>query len=198
MQEEYKGYLIRIDQDETADDPRKMYDHLGTMACAHRKYELGDEKAPWSSKEEAVEFFRKEEAVWLPLFLFDHSGLRISTSDEWFRAWDPQGWDWGLVGWIYAPKAKILKEFQRKKMSQKLVRRALEVLESEVETYDTWLSGAVVQWTVEDSEGEFVDGVCGYYSNEHCLQDARLAVDALVQEQMGQKKNHENMMEVCR
>jgi len=194
----YEGYRIRIEQDETAEDPRKMYPHLGVMACAHRRYELGDEKAAWESKEEARKFFHKEGAVWLPLYLFDHSGLRISTSDGMFRAWDSHGWDWGLVGFIYATRARILEEFSRKHMSQKLAARAREVLESEVETYDVWLNGNVLAYTVEDTEGEFVEGVAGYYSLEHCEQDAKLTVDALVTKQIAKKQQEENLMEVCR
>lgn len=34
----------------------------------------------------------------MPLYLFDHSGISVSTSDASFRMADSAGWDWGLAG----------------------------------------------------------------------------------------------------
>lgn len=41
---EHNGYTIKIIQDEDASNPRKEFDHAATMACWHRRYDLGDEQ----------------------------------------------------------------------------------------------------------------------------------------------------------
>ena len=42
-EQEYKGYIIKIYQDDTSEDsPREDRDNLGTMVCTHRRYNLGD------------------------------------------------------------------------------------------------------------------------------------------------------------
>ena len=70
---------------------------LGTMVCWHRRYALGDAHH-YSDPQAFSREVTARTAVILPLYLFDHSGLTISTSSGAFRACDPAGWDWGQVG----------------------------------------------------------------------------------------------------
>ena len=39
----HNGYTVKLYQDEDACNPRKEFDHAGTMVCWHRSYDLGDE-----------------------------------------------------------------------------------------------------------------------------------------------------------
>lgn len=41
---DYRGHKINVHYDPDAFDPRKEYDNVGTMACWHSRYNLGDEK----------------------------------------------------------------------------------------------------------------------------------------------------------
>ena len=85
-------------------------DNLGTMVCFHRRYELGhphnyrsEDYGGWNEVREAI-IKDHDVAVILPLFLFDHSGITLSTTADQFRACDSAGWDWGCVGFVYASK----------------------------------------------------------------------------------------------
>jgi hypothetical protein len=69
----------------------------------------------------------------LPLYLLDHSGITISTSD--FR----DKWDSGQVGWTYASKADITKEYGDN--SPESLERAERLLKAEVESYDCYIRG---------------------------------------------------------
>jgi len=96
-----------IFQDEVF-NPREEY-NIGTMVCKHRRYNLGDEQAEnienYSSWEEWFENeIGIENMVYLPLYLFNHSGLSINTTG--FNC----KWDSEQVGWIYAPKTKFINE----------------------------------------------------------------------------------------
>lgn len=73
----------------------------------------------------------------LPLYLFDHSGLRISTQD--MTKWPDGRWDAGQVGWVYADRASILDKYG--KCSSKEMKQAEALLSAEVELYDKYLSG---------------------------------------------------------
>jgi hypothetical protein len=40
--EEYKGYTIKVEYDEDAQNPRTEWDNVGVMCCWHSRYDLGD------------------------------------------------------------------------------------------------------------------------------------------------------------
>ncbi len=83
-------------------------------------------------------------AVILPLYLYDHSGITISTSS--FN--DP--WDSGQVGWIYVLNDAIKKEFCVAEITDEIRQKAIDILKNEVETYDTYLRGDVYGYVLEE------------------------------------------------
>ena len=114
--------------------------------------------------------------VTLPLYLYDHGGITISTG--------PFGcpWDSGQVGFIYASHKQIRDHFGWKRLNKSRIERAYEVLKGEVETYDTFLRGDVWGFVVKkeafnplDEEWvtveEDVDSCWGFYGH---LGDPRL------------------------
>jgi len=137
-------YKIKIEQDTDPINPRTDYDNFGEMICFHRRYILGDEHDykhedydGWNALYNAL---RKEEdpaEVVLPLYLYDHSSITISTGP--FSC----PWDSGQIGFIIARRSKILREFSRKRISPELRDRARQILEGEVKTYDQYLTGDV-------------------------------------------------------
>jgi len=95
---EYKGYSIRIEPDDSAESPRTSCDNLGHMVCWHRRYSLGD-KHEFKEPADFREFLNGQEGViYLPRFLYDHSGITMSTGP--FSC----PWDSGQVGFIYATR----------------------------------------------------------------------------------------------
>ena len=160
-EEEYKGYSIKLFQDENAESPRK-WDNLGTMICFHPNYDLGDKHN--MTPEELIELVKRKDVLAFPLALLDHSGLWMKVGTSWDV--DPGGWDTSRVGLIYVTHDDIRKEYGVKCITKKILESAERSLRSEVEVYSDYLEGNVVGWVVEDKNGEWVESVWGFYGKE--------------------------------
>lgn len=164
LEEKYKGYVIKICVDENALDPREWDDCFGKMVCFHRRYDLGDKHL--SSKlslKDLNAIIAEPNVVFLPLYLLDHSGLWMNTGGFWHV--DPQGWDWGLVGAIYADAEAIFKEFGSTDLTDEIRQKAKQILQNEVDTYNKFLCGEVFGYVIEGPDGEFVDSCWGFYED---------------------------------
>lgn len=124
-------YILKVEQDECAEDPRN-WDNVCTMACFCRRYGLGD-KHNYDNADEFFEYILhniccmeyevfeelstrekyklacESDKIYIKeLNLYDHSGLTISTSCDY-----PYNdyWDAGCVGWIYVSKERAMEEW---------------------------------------------------------------------------------------
>lgn len=144
--------------------PRE-WSNLGTMACWHRHYSLGDVQPrvdPHIYRE------RLEEHLVLPLYLLDHSGITMSTTP--FSC----PWDSGQVGYIHVSHARIAEEYGD--LSPESIERARRALVAEVAAYDTYLRGEVYGYRVDevlvDEDGEVlkvlaeVDSCWGFFHSD--------------------------------
>ena len=110
---------LRIVQDGDVESPRTSCDNLGTMICFHNRYNLGDKHEYSSSSfnnwNELKEQIKKDHdiAVILPLYLYDHSGITIST--EPFSC----NWDSGQIGWAFVSKETVRKELDYKRIPKR-------------------------------------------------------------------------------
>lgn len=127
-------------------NPRVENDNIGTMWCWHRSYDLGDsdrnkyassEFSGWSEMKEAIMKDINPVAI-LPLYLYDHSGITMSTRP--FSC----PWDSGQVGFIFFPREN-LEVFGYKIACKSAVKKAIALLESEVREYDRYLTGEAEQ-----------------------------------------------------
>lgn len=126
--------FLDIHHDENAGNPRKEWDNLGTMLCMkHRNYELGDEQLNADQLNELSADILSSGGYLLSLYLMDHSGLSISTSD--FNC----QWDSGPCGFIYVTQEKLEKE----RLADRSREDICQYLENEVKTYDQYLKGEV-------------------------------------------------------
>lgn len=141
--------LIITQSDSDFIDSRSC-DNLGVMFCFHNRYNLGDSKIETSDSfsgwAEIEKYLIKEKNAVLisPLYLYDHSGLRIKIGS--FNGLLPQGhaeFDSGQIGFIYTTKERIKEWFDIKKVTKKALQKAENLLKSEVEIYDKELSGDV-------------------------------------------------------
>jgi len=122
-------------------NPRTDFDSpYGTMACFHRRYELGDKGHGLNADhfedwDEIREFILNElkAIICMPLYLYDHSGLTISTKP--FSC----GWDSGQVGFIYVTQAQAA-EYGVPATVEGL-ENLLNGLLGAVEEYDCYLRG---------------------------------------------------------
>lgn len=160
--------VLKIIQEKYPESPRN-WNNVGIMLCVHSRYSLGD-KYDFSSGEELEEYLAEQEPiVSLPLYLLDHSGLRMSTGS--FR--DP--WDSGQIGYIYATKEKVLYEWGSSEVTEEIKKKALRQLEGEVEVYNDYISGNVFGYELvkpckceacgNDHE-EYLDSVWGFYGDD--------------------------------
>jgi hypothetical protein len=138
------------------------------MVCFHRRYRLGDTHSFHAEdfNEEMITDITDKGGVVLPLYLYDHSGITISTSP--FSC----PWDSGQVGFIYVTADSIRKEYSVKRISKKTRELATSCLEQEVKTYDEYLTGQVYGFIVEDEEGNYLDSCWGFYGLEYCREQA--------------------------
>lgn len=170
-------YFATIDPDEFAENPRKEWDHLGTFVYSmHAAYQLGDEGV------DPEEWEAPADSVVLPVYLLDHSGLRLST--ERF-ACDPQGWDSGLYGYIYMTRQKAREE------GFETDAQIIRCLRSEIEEMDQYVSGDVYIVSIfevpEDKEPEDVclhcaktiDCCCGFYGYGYAVESAKDTMNSL-------------------
>lgn len=156
---------IRIMQDDMGNSPRE-WDNLGTMVCFHNRYELGD-KHEFKDPEEFESKCGSGLLITLSLYLYDHSGISMSTGREYpFNC----PWDSGQVGWIYCTMKDIIKEYG--KATQEEVDRARAAMQAEVEVYNQFLTGDVYGFVIEkfhkcdecgNEEWESVDSCWGFY-----------------------------------
>lgn len=172
VNETRKGnYITRTYYDESPDNPRH-WDNLTTMLCFHNRYSLGDKNhyksdmfGGWEDMKSKLIDTEDVHTI-LPLYLYDHSGITISTS--------PFGckFDSGQVGWIFITNRTIKEEgIDESKVE--------EYLKSDVETYDQFIRGEVYGYRVfkvtECSLGhqhkEELDSCWGHYGEDECMKE---------------------------
>jgi hypothetical protein len=193
----YKGYDINIYPDDMAESPRE-WDNLGHIVCFHRRYDLGDKHDlttdMFEGREEMERYLikKKKAIIIAPLFLYDHSVLRIKIGS--FYGLLPQGhaeFDSGQIGFIYATEEDIRKEYGVKKITKKLKERVRELLENEVKIYDNYIRGYVFAFIVE-KDGEVIDSCGGYFGDiekSGLLDEAHNNIERHIKETL---KKHSN------
>lgn len=138
------------------------------MVCFHSRYDLGDDHDidhndydGFDEMEEAI--MRDEKPLVIePLYLYDHSGITISTEPFGCR------WDSGQVGFVYITQENIdsygLVIGGEETWNDYLQRLSLR-LRNEVKIYDDYISGEVYHYMIEDEDGDVVDSCGGFYGS---------------------------------
>ncbi len=187
----YKGFEIKISQDELPMNPRTEWDNGTVMICFHGGYDLGDKHdfkqenySSWDELKEAIIKKHKPLAI-LPLYLYDHSGITMNTTGFSCR------WDSGQVGFIFVNEKKCKEMGWTKKWAKDLsngldekykgkTREEIltDFMVSDVETYDQYLTGDVYRFDIDGID----DGSCGgFFGSDHeesgLLDYARESVD---------------------
>jgi len=173
---------LEIKVDESPDDPRG-WDNFGTLICFHKRYDLGDkhefqheiksiddksgyEDFYMDDPKGLLEYMHDKAVIKLPVYMLDHSGLRINTGG--FKHLGDIGrWDSGQIGYIFVPKEKVLETFGGKYLVKSKVRKALDILKAEIETYDSFVSGSCFYYVVTCTTcGEQLNCLGTYYGSE--------------------------------
>ena len=166
--------MIEIFRDEFATSPREDCENLGTLACYHKRYTLGDQDVP--TKEEVKEIIESDNILFLDVFMYEHSGITVSTKP--FAC----PWDSGQLGVIYVNKNKAAQECGLDKKDPEFEKKVYDYLADEVKTYDLFLTGQVYGYNITkptEDEDEDVDSCYGYITAdiEELIKEAKSIID---------------------
>jgi len=119
--------------------------------------------------------------VVLPLYLYDHGVVSISTSSFVGRAHHAD-WDSGQVGYVYIEGPDIVKEWDGDK------EKAVKYLQAAVKEWDYVYRGEVYGFSVFRADGEVEDS-CGGFIGDLALveEQARFAAESARRRLMGAK-----------
>ena len=189
-------YIISIEQDNDSENPRAIFDSFGTLYTWNPRYAIGCAGDIYNENpHEFIEFLAfhvlhmkanansveiideiRENICMVPVYIYDHSGITIQTTP--FSC----PWDSGQIGWIYVTKDKCIQENVEFKHAE-------ELLKSEIEQLNQYLTGDVWGYTIYSREVEdgnedlvFIEGTVknaiqqesywGYYGYDYCKQEA--------------------------
>ena len=193
------SYELVVEHDNEPMNPRTDWDNITTIVSFHKSYDIGDKHEykhedfdSWDEMEKQILLDYKVLLI-KPLYMYDHSGITISTS--------PFGcqWDSGQVGFVF------IDEKQLNKMCGKDFERGDEklnlILEGEVKTYDEYLTGQVYQYTIYEihtcdlgHQHKSVVESCGsYYDEGDCRDEGQSVLDhklTLVQDEERYDSKH--------
>jgi hypothetical protein len=177
---------IKIVKD-SSESPRED-DNIGTIAYKHSRYTLGEEQIDdpidWLAEKLGLEqeqiyriaekldgYYSERMKVYLEnlffekfvahrVYLYDHSGLALSTSSFNIR------WDSGQIGYIYCTKEKAIAEYGKKILTKAIRERVLQYMDGEIKTYNQYLQGDVYGFQIEDEDGTHLDSCYGFYGTD--------------------------------
>jgi hypothetical protein len=190
------SYSLAVELDQDPLNPREDYDNIGAMWCRNSKYTLGDKKGSAkfidmiksvdnisdedleilenldvdkyaSEAQIALEIAQKYDVgIIKPLYLYDHSGISISTGGPVDR------WDSSLVGVVFASNEAIKNEcdawtdeFKNEHYAGKTDKEIISIcIDSEVSTYDDYLTGSVYAFSVK-CDGDVLASCGSFFGN---------------------------------
>lgn len=169
-----KKFELEIEQDTSPESPRE-WDNVTTMLCFHREYTLGDENPytkdefdSWDEMEQRIKEDYKRYMI-KPLYLYDHSGLTISTTpfpDHYYRVRDSM-----QIGFVFIEEKKWKMCMGDTEVTEE---RMEEIIKGEVEIYDQYLRGDVWGYRIVEVETcdmghehrNVVESCWGYYGDD--------------------------------
>lgn len=141
------------------DTEDETYDRLNELKDEFTDYNWQDEL-----EDNELMSIIENHYIILPLHLYDHSNITISTSEF------PCNWDSGQVGWIYVSHDDIIKNF-----GSLDIEKAKKALINEVEIYDEYIRGEVYGFVLEEmkkcecygkEEWIEIDSCYGFFGND--------------------------------
>lgn len=175
---------ITIDQDTDPVSFREQCDNAEVMICWHWRYCLGDKhnhETPADFRDWWAE--NGTGGVLLPLYLYDHSGLRFSA-----KPFSCQ-WDSGQVGYCYVTRDIIDREWGGD------AEKAEAYMLLQVAAYDQYLAGDVWCYGVKHESGQ-EESCSGLYGYDYCVTEAKAVAASLDQWVSKQTKLLEEAMHI--
>lgn len=156
---------IKIYFDEFAESPRE-WGTLGTLVCSHHRHDFSDVPFPQAGEYGSLLADFKEylktlsltlnDIIYTPVYMYDHSGIALSSTPFSCK------WDSGLIGYNYVSKSAVRADYKVKRITPKLHKSIISVLDAELEVYNHYVQGNCYEFRIFDSRGEFVDSCGGF------------------------------------
>jgi len=178
-------YKVEIYADECPMNPRENCDNDDVIVAFHKRYRLGDDVEKhgyrwqdfdgWDALEAQI-IKDHDPVVIKPLYLYDHSGITISTSP--FSC----PWDSGQIGFVFMPKKGAYNAYMTKRITKKIRERCEQYVDANVKKYDDFISGNCYGYRIEDENGEEIEDLAcwGFYGMEYVKKEATEAVNHLI------------------
>ena len=175
--EEYRGFKIYTFFDGEPEDPRE-WDNLGTMACIHEDYYLGDQHGFQNLNDLTAAFDKPFDGITLPLFLSRIHNLSIHVGSP------PAGQgNSTLVGYIYVSRKDVLAEYNWRRLTHSRAQRVEEYLSNEIEVYNQYLANEVYGFQIEGPDGSLIDSCRGGYFGDpesHMIPECKTIIDSVI------------------
>lgn len=196
----YKGYKIKIRQDEDCESPNDWEDENLFLVYDHRQFTV--KRKGFEPKDIYESYLVYEKNYWiLPIEAYIHSGVSLNL----FSGTKECRWDSSVSGYILAPKKEFEDLETAKTAAEGLIKTWNQYLSGEIyefiiekpntiysiskEEFDTlcitgtFSSEAFLQVAEEDTDWEVIDSCWGYYGEPEesgLLDEARMTIDDLV------------------
>lgn len=163
---QHNGCKVEIFPDDDPPNPRKEYDHLGTILYVSRRY-IGDRMV---DREAIEEVGNDPDNICLPVYAYIHGGITISTGSFGCK------FDSGQCGIIYMDRATAKENWPGEDYEQ----RAVDCLKAEIAELDQYLRGDVYGYVVTDASG-YEESCWGFFGVEAAKEAANEACTPVFQ-----------------
>lgn len=163
---EHKGYKVSIVQDEDSESPDNWGNEDCFLVYDHRDFTVEvkgfDPEDIFNHFNESGHHKLFQGYFVFPVYAYIHSEVSLSLGRSSYPFTDP--WDTSFKGFALVKRQKGW-TYTREK--------AHKVAQSIVDEWNTYLSGEVCGYIIEDSKGKEIESVWGFYGIDYCEKEAR-------------------------
>lgn len=165
-----------IEYDHDATNPRE-WDNLGKILIAPNKSHwvaspddvvntdiaMGNNPyTHWDNiRREQLQLKKSDIAIALPITKYEHGNISLSLGYK-------QGWDYGVVGFVYATKEQVRKCYGVNRLTKSIIERAENCIQSELDILSDWLNGYCYGYRVYEVEYNELGYIENYTELDSC------------------------------
>ena len=183
---EAEKLFVQVESDDWAENPRE-WSNLWTILTWTNRYQSIDSNQfsnleefllsylterqvanLWKNNSNTKEFFDKVKKRFYDLGYLVEPISKFEHGEVFYQSGVLESWDSGVVGLAMVNIDDIKKEFEATVLSKGLKEKIYGILDSELDTYNSWANGYVYTVALMDFEGNVVDSLGGMigYENE--------------------------------
>lgn len=199
------GKVLRmtIKQDDLCQTPRE-WDNLGTLLLHPKKHhwtcekhieadgyesdllidlDVAQGKNPYEHLNNLIREqlgLNPRDVIAYPITKYEHGDISLSLG---YR----QGFDYGIVGFVFVTKEKVRKVFGVKRITKSIIERVKACFESELYELESWLNGYVYGFVIEqiaydelgdEVECKHIESCWGFVGDmSHCKSEAESVIE---------------------